>query len=223
MNDSVYSDTSSTQNSDVDDSSDATSLTTTHHDASFNDTVTQNPYAPLSSGKKASIIKLEKPVFTVQHSVEISRINPVPTHPTTTTTTITTTKTIRSSEPTPTITSASPNNNSNKNKKESVPWPNFYYELPSLEESSLPKSIESNVAAFGGVASNTVRPFNHSFPWSSTQAGSDYEDWGDREEYQVKNNNKEDQRLEIMLNEKQIVICRHTYGIQNYTVFHDTT
>ena len=183
MNDSVYSDTSSTQNTDVDDSSDATSLTTTHHDASFNDTVTQNPYAPLSSGKKASIIKLEKPVFTVQHSVEISRKNPVPTHPTTTTTT--TTKTIRSSEPTPTITSASPNSNSNKNKKESVPWPNFYYELPSLEESSLPKSIESNVAAFGGVASNTVRPFNQSFPWSSTHAGSDYEDW-DREEYQVK-------------------------------------
>ena len=200
MNDSVYSEASSTQNSDVG-TSDVTPLTPADHDTQFHDPVThldsdlqlqhpvtQNPYAPLSSSKKASIIKLEKPVFTVQHSIEISRRNPAPTHPTTTSTT---SKTLRSSEPTPTVTSDllnNNNNNNNKNKKESVPWPNFYYELPSLED-SLSESMESNVATFGGVASNTVRPFNHSFPWSPTtqsesesESESDYEDWNDSDQ-----------------------------------------
>jgi hypothetical protein len=45
-----------------------------------------NPYAPLSSNKKASIIKVEHPGLSVQHSVHISN-HPPPSTPSTTSTT----------------------------------------------------------------------------------------------------------------------------------------
>ena len=93
------------------------------------------------------------------------------------------TQTSRSSEPTPTISSDqnSDNNNnkanSNNRPKESVPWPNFYFELPSLEESLSKESSTSGAKVFGGVSSNTVRPVNSYGPWSAkkneTENGSD--------------------------------------------------
>ena len=68
-------------------------------------------------------------------------------------------QTFRSSEPTPTIVSTT-------TTKENVPWKNFYFELPTLEESEKMElqKLKSHVAAFGGVASNTMRPQN-SFDW----------------------------------------------------------
>jgi hypothetical protein len=62
----------------------------------------------------------------------------------------------RSSEPTPAT---------GHDKKKA--WHNFYFELPTLEESmSAAKSPPAAVSTFGGVDSNTVRPFNQSFIWS---------------------------------------------------------
>jgi len=70
----------------------------------------------------------------------------------------------------------------NQNKKEAVKWPHIYFELPTLEDSMAETSQTSTSASFGGVASNTVRPFNNSFIWTSTQDYVDYEHW-DEEDY----------------------------------------
>jgi hypothetical protein len=45
---------------------------------------------------------------------------------------------------------------------------------------------QSSSSSFGGVASNTVRPFNSSFVWSSTQEYDEYEEWLENEYDQVR-------------------------------------
>ena len=169
VNDSVYSTTDTTQTSGFEQFDNSNETET---DSGLGN----DPFAPLSTTKRASIIKVEKPVLlSVHHSIEISK-HPAPTTMRPSTTTLT-----QSHQP-----SGPPRHNYHDKGKGSIPWSHFHYELPTLEESLTETSqLSSQSTSFGGVASNTVRPYNTSNPLTSTQEYEDYEQWLENEYQQV--------------------------------------
>jgi len=77
-----------------------------------------------------------------------------------------------------------------------VPWPNFYFELPSLEESLSKEILTGGSKVFGGVSSNTVRPVNSYGPWSSKKNKTETET-------ETENSSQDQVRYNGLVNEKK--------------------
>ncbi len=84
-----------------------------------------------------------------------------------------------------------------------MPWPNFYFELPSLEESLSKEILTGGSKVFGGVSSNTVRPVNSYGPWSSKKNKTETE-----------NSSQDQVRYKDLVNEKKNFKCQISVALE---------